>query len=334
MQVHTWKPGAPSDLISWARSFFSITRWRPQPPALVRKDDCKSSTQKCEKCETENRLHRRRWPVITRSGMTSIPQRCSPGLSTQSSEDQVEPEQPRDDAQRCPQHRAQTQLTMTHNHGRECWPQPHSYSMEQSYLSHQDWLYLLKSILIIEGVCFPFWRSGKSAQCGLRHVWFFASPWTAAHQAPVYGISQARILAWVAISYYRVSFQPRDWTHFSCISCIGRRILYNCATWEAQFWCPFKLNKILTAVTFTDGSEKDCWHIPFMCFTITFFPQVWRKNWPEFTIASKHESVECSYCRLKTFSSEILWTSISAISASLNKMLTVNVLFSKVECAF
>ena len=33
-------------------------------------------------------------------------------------------------------------------------------------------------------------------------------------------ISQARILEWVAISFSRVSSQPRDWTH---ISCIGRQ---------------------------------------------------------------------------------------------------------------
>ena len=35
----------------------------------------------------------------------------------------------------------------------------------------------------------------------LSHVQLFAIPWTVAHQAPVYGISQAGILEWVAISY-------------------------------------------------------------------------------------------------------------------------------------
>ena len=39
----------------------------------------------------------------------------------------------------------------------------------------------------------------------------------------VQGISQARILEWVAISYSRASSQPRDWT---LISCFGRCILY------------------------------------------------------------------------------------------------------------
>ena len=37
----------------------------------------------------------------------------------------------------------------------------------------------------------------------------------------IHGISQARILEWVAISYSRGSSRPRDQTH---ISCIGKRI--------------------------------------------------------------------------------------------------------------
>ena len=44
------------------------------------------------------------------------------------------------------------------------------------------------------------------------------------------GIFPARILEWVAIFSSRVSTKPRDQT---CISCIGRRILYHWATWEA-----------------------------------------------------------------------------------------------------
>ena len=37
----------------------------------------------------------------------------------------------------------------------------------------------------------------------------------------VYGIFQARILKWVAISYSRGSFQPRDRAHIPCICCTG-----------------------------------------------------------------------------------------------------------------
>ena len=46
----------------------------------------------------------------------------------------------------------------------------------------------------------------------------------------VHGIFQARILESVAISSSRGSFWPRDPT---CVSCIGRRILYHCAAWKA-----------------------------------------------------------------------------------------------------
>ena len=38
----------------------------------------------------------------------------------------------------------------------------------------------------------------------------------------IHGILQARILVWVAISYSRGSSWPRDWTHVSYLSCIGR----------------------------------------------------------------------------------------------------------------
>ena len=43
----------------------------------------------------------------------------------------------------------------------------------------------------------------------------------------VCGISQAKILGWVTISFSNQSFQPRDRTH---ISCIGRWILCHLAT--------------------------------------------------------------------------------------------------------
>ena len=41
----------------------------------------------------------------------------------------------------------------------------------------------------------------------------------------VYGIFQARILEWVVISFSWGSSQPRDSTHASYISCIGRQVL-------------------------------------------------------------------------------------------------------------
>ena len=49
----------------------------------------------------------------------------------------------------------------------------------------------------------------------------------------VLGIFQATILEWVATSYTRGSFQPKHWILISCISCVGRQILYYWATREA-----------------------------------------------------------------------------------------------------
>ena len=49
----------------------------------------------------------------------------------------------------------------------------------------------------------------------------------------VLGIFQARILEWVAISVSRGSSWPKDQTRVSRVSCLGRQILYHCATWEA-----------------------------------------------------------------------------------------------------
>ena len=47
----------------------------------------------------------------------------------------------------------------------------------------------------------------------------------------VHGISQARILEWVAISFSRGSSQSRDQTQ---VSCSGRQILYHWATWDTN----------------------------------------------------------------------------------------------------
>ena len=43
----------------------------------------------------------------------------------------------------------------------------------------------------------------------------------------VHEILQARILEWVAVPSLRGSSQPRDRTHVSYVSCIGRWVLYH-----------------------------------------------------------------------------------------------------------
>ena len=61
-------------------------------------------------------------------------------------------------------------------------------------------------------------------------VQLFVTPWTVAHQFPLsIGFSRQEYLEWVAISCSRRSSQPRDRTHVSCVSCIGRWVLYH--------WC-------------------------------------------------------------------------------------------------
>jgi len=65
----------------------------------------------------------------------------------------------------------------------------------------------------------------KSCLALLRPHGLYSPPGSSVH-----GISQARILKWVTISFSGGSSQPRDWTH---ISCIGRWILYHWATGEA-----------------------------------------------------------------------------------------------------
>ena len=57
----------------------------------------------------------------------------------------------------------------------------------------------------------------------------------------VYGISQARILEWVTISFSRGSSQHKDQT---CTSCIGRQILYHWATKS-----PYSALTVLTALS-------------------------------------------------------------------------------------
>ena len=49
----------------------------------------------------------------------------------------------------------------------------------------------------------------------------------------VLGISQARTLEWVAISFSGGFSWPRDRT---CVSCIGRRIVYHWASRESNTW--------------------------------------------------------------------------------------------------
>ena len=77
-------------------------------------------------------------------------------------------------------------------------------------------------------MCVPVPMCVQSLSCG-QH---FVAPWTVAPPgSSAHGISQARILEWVAISFSRGSSWPRE--PASPVKNPGR-ILYNWATWEAQ----------------------------------------------------------------------------------------------------
>ena len=76
-----------------------------------------------------------------------------------------------------------------------------------------------------------------SVYARVLHAQSFRTLWDPIDCCPpsssLHGISQARILEWVAISFSRAFSQPRNLTYQSFICCIGRQIVYHCTIWEA-----------------------------------------------------------------------------------------------------
>ena len=75
-------------------------------------------------------------------------------------------------------------------------------------------------------------RNGNKCCCAVlnhfSHVRLFVTPWPVACQPPLsMEFFQARILEWVTIPSSRGSSRPRNRTHISYVSCIGRRVLYH-----------------------------------------------------------------------------------------------------------
>ena len=67
----------------------------------------------------------------------------------------------------------------------------------------------------------------------LSYVWFFATPWAIARQAPLsMGFLRQEYRSGLPFPPPGV-FLTRDWTCVFFISCIDRWILYYCATWDA-----------------------------------------------------------------------------------------------------
>ena len=77
-------------------------------------------------------------------------------------------------------------------------------------------------------------RSGEGCACTLSHVLFFVTPRTVAHQAHL-SMEFFRQEYWNECHFlFQDISQPKDQTWVSWVSCIGRKILYDCATWEGR----------------------------------------------------------------------------------------------------
>ena len=82
-------------------------------------------------------------------------------------------------------------------------------------------------------------RSFHACMLALSHIWLSATPWIPVGQVPPsMGLPRQESLEWVAISSSRGSSWPKDQIQVSCISCIGRWILYH--------WVPWDIPKILS----------------------------------------------------------------------------------------
>ena len=118
--------------------------------------------------------------------------------------------------------------------------------------------------------CFPLLKDGCPS-CILGSTWYIhhqlctcvqlsATLWYPIERSPpgssVHGILQARIREWVAIISSRGSSRPRDGTCLSCVSCIGRRVLYHWATWDALSITTAKPKGSGGDVSSLQGSER------------------------------------------------------------------------------
>ena len=95
------------------------------------------------------------------------------------------------------------------------------------------------------------WLEGELSLMSDVHAWVLSrsvvsdsgNPMDCSPQdSSVHGIPQARILKWVTMLSSRGSSQPRGRIH---VSCIGRWVLDQWATWEAREWHKH-INRLLT----------------------------------------------------------------------------------------
>ena len=86
--------------------------------------------------------------------------------------------------------------------------------------------------------------------CVLSRVWLFVTLWTVAPPgSSVHGIFPGKKTGVGCHFLFQGSSQPRDWTQ---LSCIGRKILYHWATWEALSYANGSQRSVL--------SNSSQWH--------------------------------------------------------------------------
>ena len=104
----------------------------------------------------------------------------------------------------------------------------------------------------------------------------------------VHGISQARILEWIGVSFSRESSQPRDWNWVSCLlHC--RQVLY----WLSYHGIPAELSKILK-----DDAVKVLCSICQQIWKTQPWPRDWKRS-VFIPIPKKGNAKEClNYCTI------------------------------------
>ena len=124
---------------------------------------------------------------------------------------------------------------------------------------------------------FDYWTTYHLACQSLSHVQLFDPMVCSLTGSSIHGILQATILEWVAIFFSRGSFWLRNQIHISCISCIGRWILYHCTTRKAsttlgsptffqntqthRFYCKSHITSLLCT-----KPEWSSWERPHHCY--------------------------------------------------------------------
>ena len=130
-------------------------------------------------------------------------------------------------------------------------------------------------------VCVCVYRKEKEdvfVCSSLSRVWIFCHPMDSGPPgSSVHGISQARILEWVVISFSRGFSLPRDRTCLFCVSSTGRQIFFTIFFNQIFFFTPLPLHHL--------GSSRGYWRVLkakvaqsclILCDSVDCFPPKYR----------------------------------------------------------